>query len=124
MIDYKVILILTSLVALYLSLRILDKKYQTSFIAWFNGEVSTPLKRSISASTESSAYFDHMFSSESGYSESDGSSTFPDGTKADSLFKENQILKKEMNSLRERIVILERIVTEPRYELEREISKL
>jgi hypothetical protein len=108
MIDYKAITIITSIVALWLLLSFLDAKYRFSFVKWINGETSNPFaalhSKENAESNSSTAYF------------SQGDCAHEDS--------ETKHLKAQIKVLKERVQVLEKIVTEPTYELNRELNNL
>jgi hypothetical protein len=108
MIDYKVIMLLSLMIAAFLSLAYIDSKYKLNFIAWMNGEKSSPFSdaKKISSYAWSSSFIDQTDESEC------------------ALSHENKALKSEVEILRERVQVLEKIVTEPSYELNQKLNQL
>lgn len=108
MIDYKIILVITSIAALWLVFNYIDAKYRFSFIKWVNGDVSNPFVS------------DHMSEHDN-----DGDNKEAFGRSASYYEKSNvEQLQAQVEGLKERVQILEKIVTEPAYELKQEFRKL
>ena len=95
MIDYKIILVLTIIGALYFAFVFVDAKYNLHFVKWINGEIAHPF------------HFRQEYQAES-----------------ESIAKENKTLKAQVEDLQKRVITLEKIVTEPAYELNKKINNL
>lgn len=89
MIDYKLLVGLTSLFAVWISLAYIDHKYRFRLLDWMNGEVDNPFSKKEQATNKSIDQKD-----------------------------------KEIASLKKRIEVLEKVVTEPAYELNQKLNKL
>jgi uncharacterized small protein (DUF1192 family) len=92
MLDYKVIIIITVLLATWFSIAYIDKKFNFKLLAWMNGEVENPFG---------------------------DASLKQNGNSFDKVREETEITE-----LKERIAVLEKIVTEPSYELNKKINSL
>nr|WP_136250524.1 hypothetical protein [Ningiella ruwaisensis] len=98
MIEYKFVLIFMLIGLLWLSFALLDAKYNLRLLSWINGETK------------------HPFRSE-GFHKSKMKSF-------DSKSQKEEALQDEILKLKERIQVLEKIVSEPSYELKKEFDKL
>ncbi|MGB3727266.1 MAG: hypothetical protein WA981_16060 [Glaciecola sp.] len=98
MIDYKLIVLITSAAALHFALAYIDAKHKVKLLSWLNGEVASPFKTSNKNNIDVSTSL----------------------TEDD----EKGVLRQQVRDLSERVQILEKIVTEPAFELKQEIGKL
>ncbi|MBF7074261.1 hypothetical protein ISG33_12715 [Glaciecola sp. MH2013] len=91
----QISLLVSGLIASSLFMCYVDSKYKLHFVAWFNGECSNPFKRQLNESNDN------------------------DLSAPSSLDKDREIAE-----LKERIQVLERVVTEPAYELNKKLNAL
>jgi hypothetical protein len=98
---FQIAIVLTGLVSVWVALCYIDKKFGFNFVAWFNGECDNP------------------FSSKDGFS-FDAKSEIQRANKA----VPSQAKDEEIAALKERIQVLEKIVSEPSYELNQKINSL
>lgn len=92
MLDYKVIIVLTILLATWFSLAYIDKKFNFKILAWLNGESENPFNDTNSKLKNNSS--------------------------------DNVREVTEITHLKERIAVLEKIVSEPSYELNKKLNSL
>jgi ABC-type uncharacterized transport system fused permease/ATPase subunit len=96
MATHQILLLIGTAISAWIALCWLDTKYQMRFVAWMNGECSNPFQKETGAASKANSI-------------------------SSSTIKEKD---EEIAQLKERVQTLEKIVTEPAYELNKKLNRL
>lgn len=111
MTEVTIVVFIVGVLALQLGASYLDAKHQWRLVDWFSGACSNPFKTGVSSSSAPSS------ASESAVN----SAIFTESSKPDQA---NAAKDQQIAELQERIQVLEKIINEPAYELNKKINAL